>query len=198
MKKARIKSTEQEKLIREAKEAGDYIAFNMKENDINTILEKEQGRKFNAEVEKYNEMLEKKNDAYKEAREEVDYDINQAEIKPMFSRLLVKPFKQNPFQKLEIKNGLIIDTGGYTPNIDKNPVTGKYEEEKEFIVTGIVVEVGPETKYVREGDVVYYRIDTAVPVPFFKQGFVSVAESQIISVVNTGLEKRFCSILNGD
>ena len=111
------------------------------------------------------------------AANEIDYDIAKAEIRPMFSRILVKPFKTNPFQKLEIKNGIITDIGGYTPHAEINPVSGKYEEQKEFIVTGCVVDVGPETVYLREGDVIYYRVDTAVPVPFFKQGLVSLGES---------------------
>ena len=112
----------------------------------------------------------------------------------MFSRILVQPFKVNPFQKMKIENGLIIDTGGYTPHTQLNEQTGRYEEQKQFIVTGCVVEVGPEVKYLKEGDVILYRVDTAVPVPFFKQGFVSLAESQIIAVVNEGLQDRFNNI----
>ena len=112
----------------------------------------------------------------------------------MFSRILVQPFKVNPFQKMKVENGLIIDTGGYTPHTQLNEQTGRYEEQKQFIVTGCVVEVGPEVKYLKEGDVIFYRIDTAVPVPFFKQGFVSLAESQIIAVVNEGLQDRFNNI----
>ena len=68
------------------------------------------------------------------------------------------------------------------------------EEQKEFIVTGCVIEVGPETKYLKEGDVVYYRRDTVVPVPFFKQGLVSLAENQVIAVVNEGLTERFNNV----
>lgn len=94
-----------------------------------------------------------------------------------------------------MEKGIIVDAGGYTPHIEKNPVSGKYEEQKEFIVTGCVIETGPEVKYLEEGDVVYYRVDTAVPVPFFKQGLVSLAESQVIAVVNEGLQKRFNEII---
>ena len=73
-------------------------------------------------------------------------------------------------------------------------MTGKYEEQKQFIITGCVVEVGPEVKYLQEGDVVYYRVDTAVPVPFLKQGLVSINENQVIAVVNEGLTERFNSV----
>lgn len=109
----------------------------------------------------------------------------------MLARILVKPFKQNPFQKLEVQGGIIVDTGGYNPHIQFNEQTGKNEEQEQFIKVGCVIEVGPEVKYLTEGDVVYYRKDTVVPVPFFKQNLVSLNENQVIAVVNEGLEKRW-------
>ena len=171
-----------------------FTSVNMRENSIDALVEKEKSRKFNSEVEKYNEQLEKNNQDFNESQEKVKYDINKAEIKPMFNRLLIQPFKVNPFQQMKVEKGLIIDTGGYTPHTQLNEQTGRYEEQKQFIVTGYVVEVGPEVKYLKEGDVIYYRVDTAVPVPFFKQGFISLAESQIIAVVNEGLQDRFDNI----
>lgn len=56
---------------------------------------------------------------------------------------------------MKVENGLIIDTGGYTPHTQLNEQTGRYEEQKQFIVTGCVVEVGPEVKYLKEGDVIF-------------------------------------------
>lgn len=194
MKDARIKLTENEKYAANIATDPNSVMINMSENTIDNIIEKENSIKFNNQVEVYNEQLEKNNREFNESVEEVQYDINRAEIKPMFSRLIVKPFKQNPFQQMTVKNGLIVDTGGYTPHAQLNPMTGKYEEQKQFIVTGCVVEVGPDTKYLQEGDVVYYRIDTAVPVPFFRQGFISIDEKQIIAVVNEGLTERFNNI----
>lgn len=194
MKDARIKLTENEKYAANTVTDPNAVMINMSENTIDNIIEKENSIKFNNQVEAYNEQLEKNNREFNESVEGVQYDINRAEIKPMFSRLIVKPFKQNPFQQMTVKNGLIVDTGGYTPHAQLNPMTGKYEEQKQFIVTGCVVEVGPDTKYLQEGDVVYYRIDTAVPVPFFKQGFISIDEKQIIAVVNEGLTERFNNI----
>lgn len=194
MKDARIKLTENEKYATNLTSDPNAVMINMSENTIDKIIEKENSIKFNNQVETYNEQLEKNNKEFKESIENVQYDINKAEIKPMFSRLIIKPFKQNPFQQMQVKNGLIIDAGGYTPHTQINPMTGKYEEQNQFIVTGCVVEVGPDVKYLQEGDVVYYRIDTSVPVPFFKQGFVSIDEKQIIAVVNEGLTERFNNI----
>ena len=195
MKDVRLYSTENEKIARELLGTdSNFTSVNMKENSLDSLIKKEKARKFNSEVEKYNEKLEQNNKDFEESQNKVEYDISKAEIKPMFSRILVQPFKVNPFQKIKVENGLIIDTGGYTPHTQLNEQTGRYEEQKQFIVTGCVVEVGPEVKYLKEGDVIFYRIDTAVPVPFFKQGFVSLAESQIIAVVNEGLQDRFNNI----
>ena len=195
MKDVRLYSTENEKIAKELLGTdSNFTSVKMKENSLDSLIKKEKARKFNSEVEKYNEKLEQNNKDFKESQDKVEYDISKAEIKPMFSRILVQPFKVNPFQKMKIENGLIIDTGGYTPHTQFNEQTGRYEEQKQFIVTGCVVEVGPEVKYLKEGDVIFYRIDTAVPVPFFKQGFVSLAESQIIAVVNEGLQDRFNNI----
>ena len=195
MKDVRLYSTENEKIAKELLGIdSNFTSVNMKENSLDSLIKKEKARKFNSEVEKYNEKLEQNNKDFEESQDKIEYDISKAEIKPMFSRILVQPFKVNPFQKMKVENGLIIDTGGYTPHTQLNEQTGRYEEQKQFIVTGCVIEVGPEVKYLKEGDVIFYRIDTAVPVPFFKQGFVSLAESQIIAVVNEGLQDRFNNI----
>jgi hypothetical protein len=195
MKDVRLYSTENEKIAKELLGTdSNFTSVNMKENSLDSLIKKEKARKFNSEVEKYNEKLEQNNKDFEESQDKVEYDISKAEIKPMFSRILVQPFKVNPFQKMKVENGLIIDTGGYTPHTQLNEQTGRYEEQKQFIVTGCVVEVGPEVKYLKEGDVIFYRVDTAVPVPFFKQGFISLAESQIIAVVNEGLQDRFNNI----
>lgn len=195
MKDVRLYSTENEKIARELLGTdSNFTSVNMSENSIDSLVKKEKARKFNSEVEQYNEKLEQNHKDFKESQDKIEYDINKAEIKPMFARVLVQPFKVNPFQKMKVENGLIVDTGGYTPHTQLNEQTGRYEEQKQFIVTGCVIEVGPEVKYLKEGDVIFYRVDTAVPVPFFKQGFVSLAESQIIAVVNEGLQDRFDNV----
>lgn len=194
MKDVRIFSTNNEKLAQEARGINDSLVFNMSENTVDNLIQKEKASKFNSEVEQYNEQLEKNNKDFEESKDKVNYDIEKAEIKPMFNRVLVQQFKVNPFQRMEVKGGIIVDTGGYNPHTQFNQQSGKYEEQDQFIVTGCVIEVGPETKYLKEGDVIYFRKDTAVPVPFFKQGFVSLGESQIIAVVNEGLQDRFNKI----
>lgn len=192
MKDVRLNLTENEKLAQNVVSLdSNALSFSMNEKSIDKMLERERAEKFNSQVDQFMEKLEDNNKEFEKSVNEVGYDIEKAEIKPMFSRVIIKPFKQNPFQKIEMKGSIIVNTGGYTPHTQMNPVTGKYEEQKEFIVTGCVVEVGPETKYIKEGDIVYYRKDTVVPVPFFSQGFVSLAENQVIAVVNEELTNRF-------
>lgn len=190
----RLYLTENEKLAQAAIGLGDHLKFNMQENNIDTLIKKEKANKFNSQVDAYKEALEENNKKTEQAQNEVQYDIEKAELKPMFSRIIVKPLAHNPFQKVQMQGSLIVDAGGYTPHAELNPISGQYEEQKEFIVTGCVVEVGPETKYLKEGDVVYYRRDTVVPVPFFKQGLVSLAENQVIAVVAESLSERFNNV----
>ena len=194
MDNVRLNLTENEKVAQVALGLGDHMKFNMQENNLNTLINREKANKFNDQVDAYNEVLNENNKKTEQAQSELPYDIEKAELKPMFSRIIVKPLAHNPFQKIEMRGSLIVDAGGYTPHAELNPVSGKYEEQKEFIVTGCVVEVGPDVKYLQEGDVIYYRRDTVVPVPFFKQGLVSLAENQVIAAVNEGLTERFKNV----
>lgn len=194
MDNVRLNLTENEKVAQVALGLGDHMKFNMQENNLNTLINREKANKFNDQVDAYNEALNENNKKTEQAQSELPYDIEKAELKPMFSRIIVKPLAHNPFQKIEMRGSLIVDAGGYTPHAELNPVSGKYEEQKEFIVTGCVVEVGPDVKYLQEGDVIYYRRDTVVPVPFFKQGLVSLAENQVIAAVNEGLTERFKNV----
>lgn len=188
----RIKFTNDEKLAMKTTEG---TMFNMgTSQSIEDLINQEKAYKFNEELDKIAEKFEDSRKKLEENAEAFGESIANIEIKPMFSRILVKPLAQNPFQRIKIENGIIVDAGVLTPKAELNPMTGKYEEPKEFIVTGAVQEVGPEVKYLQPGDVIYYRVDTAVPVPFFKQGLWSLSESQIIACVNEGLEARFNSV----
>lgn len=193
MNDVRLKLTDNEKLAQQTV-GMNGTSIHMSEGSIDKIIEKERAYKFNEELNKVAEKFEASKDLLEQNAEAFGDSIANIEIKPMFSRLLIKPLAQNPFQRVKIQGGIIVDAGIITPHAELNPNTGKYEEQKEFIKTGAVQEVGPEVKYIKPGDVVFYRIDTVVPVPFFKQGMVSLAENQVIAVVNEGLAERFNSI----
>lgn len=192
-KNVRLELTENEKIAQSIVGLeSEGIRMNMADNQsIEEMIDREKAVKFNDQVDKYIEKFDKHANILKEYAESFNENMNSIEIKPMFARILVKPFEQNPFQKIKRSDsGIIIDMGGMAPTY-KSSDTGEWEEEKQFIVTGTVVDCGPDVKYLNQGDVVFYRVDTSVPVPFFRQGLVSLAENQIIAVVNEGLTDRF-------
>ena len=191
MAKQRMFMTESEKMAQNIlKDTG--VNFNMSEGKIEDILQREKSKKFNEQVDKYAEELEQHVSNLQDVAENLGVNMESIEIKPMFNRILIKPFSQNPFQRIVIdeKSKLIVDTGGLAPE-HFNQDNGKQEKDEQYIIVGAVQEVGPEVKYLIPGDVVMYRKETAMPVPFYKQGFMCLAENQIIAVVNEGLEKRF-------
>lgn len=192
-KNVRLNLTEKEKLAQSIVGLeSEGLRVNMSEEPtIEEMIDREKAAKFNDQVDEYIEKFDKHANLLKEYAESFNENMNSIEIKPMFARILIKPFAQNPFQKIKRSDsGIIIDTGGMVPTYKSND-TGEWEEEKQFIITGTVVDCGPDVKYLSQGDVVFYRVDTAVPVPFFKQGLVSLSENQIVAVVNEGLTDRF-------
>ncbi len=172
---------------------GNNVITSISENDLSKHIEENNKIKYNESLDKFEEIMTAKESEIKEIQNELGYEVEKADLKPMFNRIIIKPFKQNPFQKMEVKNGIIIPNG-FNIQAEVNPQSGKYEELEQFIITGCVQEIGPDVKYIREGDVIYYRKDTAVPVPFLSWGLFSIAENQVIAVVNEGLTKRFNKI----
>lgn len=193
MDNVRLKMTENEKLANIATEL-EGKTFSMNERDINKMIETERKNKFNDELEKYMDEMKEYDKAMKQLQDNVGKDPTKLEIKPLHEQLIIKPFEHNPFQKIEIQNGIITDTGGFKINADINPITGKVEEQEQVILTGCVIEIGPEVKYVQPGDIVYYHRRNRIPIPFFKQGFYNLEERYVLAVVNEGLSERFNNI----
>lgn len=159
-------------------------------------LAKDKAREqFNDQVDEYVEKLNKHSELLDKYKEEVVGDLNKLEIAPLYEGILIKPFTENPFQRIKKEGNLIVDLGGQKPQYKSNH-TGEWEEEESFIHTGLVIEVGPAVKYVRNGDVVMWRKPSETPVPFYKQGFVLVNEHSIMTTVNEGLTERFKNVKN--
>ena len=119
-------------------------------------------------------------------------DIENVEIMPIGNYILVKQFDENPFQRIvkDPNSGLILDTGGFAAEY-KNTDNGKIEEEESFIKVGVIQEVGPECKWCKEGDAVFYTKPSAVPVPFYKQNLQLISENRALAVVNENLKETF-------
>ena len=153
------------------------------------ILATEKKEKFNTQVDEYIDKFEKHNKALEDYAKEISKDINGLEILPMGSYALIKPFDENPFQKVTVESGIITDLGGFTPQY-KSEEDGQIHECEQFIKVGTVIETGYKCEFLKEGDVVFYTKASEVIVPFFKQGFVVVNESRIMAIVNEKLTER--------
>lgn len=173
---------------------GTPIVVNGKSADI--ILAEEKKGRFNTQVDEYVDKFEKHNKALESYAEELSKDINGLEILPMGSYALIKPFESNPFQRVKVESGIITDLGGYTPTY-KSHEDGQIHEEEQFIHVGTVIDTGWKCEFLKAGDVVFYTTASEAMVPFFKQGFVVVAESRIMAVVNEKLTERKNRLIYG-
>lgn len=157
---------------------------------IEEAVREEAVKAHNEAIDGYTAYLAEKTKSELAKAEEVTEKMNSMEIKPMYSYILVKPYAENPYQKIEITGaGLIIPKAGDYTVVD--PTDGVEKKEENFTVVANVIEVGPTCKYVQAGDDIYYRRAQGVPVPFFRQGFEVVDEHQIQVVINEGLAERF-------
>lgn len=171
--------------------------FVMNGQSADEILLREKQLKFNTQIDEMSNKFEKHNQLITEYAEKLSEDLNGVEIMPMFNYALIKPFDQNPFQQIKVsKSGLITDLGGYTPEYKSNE-TGEYEEEQQYIKVGTVIEVGHKCEFLKPGDVVMYTIASECMVPFYKMGFVVVAEQRILAVINEKLTERRENLKNG-
>lgn len=158
------------------------------------VIKQRNVEKFNDQVDQYVEKFEKHSTNLAEFADKINHNVENIEIRPIGTYLLVKPFAENPFQRIvKDNNGLIIDLGGQAP-IFKNTDNGKIEEEEAFIKVGVVQEVGPECRYCIPGDTIMYTKPQEVPVPFYKQGLILTNEARILVVINEGLTERFNNI----
>lgn len=173
---------------------GTPIVVNGKSADI--ILAEEKKGKFNTQVDEYVDKFEKHNKALENYAEELSKDINGLEILPMSSYALIKPFESNPFQRVKVESGIITDLGGFTPTY-KSHEDGQIHEEEQFIHVGTVIDTGWKCEFLKAGDVVFYTTASEAMIPFFKQGFVVVAESRIMAVVNEKLTERKNKLIHG-
>lgn len=154
------------------------------------ILKREAITKFNTQVNEYEEKLNKYEAMVNSCKEEVSKDLKDLQIKPLSNYVIVKPYNENPFQRIKKSDsGIITDLGGMAPTYKSNE-TGDWEEEELMIKTGVIMEVGPECKYARVGDSTFWTIASEVMLPFFKQGFLVVNENRLLALINSNLEER--------
>ena len=83
-----------------------------------------------------------------------------------------------------------MDTGGLIPEYKRDD-SGEYVEAEQAVKVGVVIEVGPECKWIRNGDTVMWYVSNEVVVPFYNFGFRLVNETRVICVINDDLNERF-------
>ena len=148
---------------------------------------------FNEEFDKKKNVVQEQIERELEEAQRMTEKMDSMEIVPLGTYVLVRPYANNPFEKLVEEGGILIAK----PNGEfDNPDTGEKDTEYNLSVQADVIEVGPACKYVKEGDIVYYRRACGVPIPFFRQGFEVVAEQQIHVVINEGIKERFNKLNN--
>lgn len=173
----------------------DAKTFAMDKQSIQDMTKTQAINKFNEQVDEYTKRFDKYNEKIEEESKRLADDFEKLEIKPFGQYVLIKPFDQNPFQRIKKEGNIITDLGGLTP-IYKSNETGQFEEEESFIHVGTVIEIGPDVRYLRQGDAVMWTAPTELPIPFYKQGLVTVFEPNIKAIINIGLEERFNKIKN--
>lgn len=164
--------------------------FAMDKQGISNLAKTEAINKFNDKVEEYREKLDEHNKFLQEQATRLSDSFDKLEIKPLGNYVMVIPFDHNPFQAIKQEGSIIVDTGGLVPTYTSNE-DGEIHEEESYIHVGTVVEIGPDVKYLRVGDAVMWTAPTELPIPFYKQGLLTVSELSIKAVINEGLQARF-------
>ena len=125
-------------------------------------------------------------DAEKTKQEEINKKIEKLEMLPLYNKIVILPYPVNPYRKI-VEGNLIVDyTGSF-----KNPDSGENDTLDTFIGCAKIMEVGPEVKYLKVGDDVYYDTRTVYPIPFMTLGYRLTTEPQILCVLNENLRERF-------
>lgn len=124
----------------------------------------------------------------KEKQEEINNKIERLQVVPLFTNVMILPYGENPYVNAISKGGVLLaNTGG---SFD-NPDTGQKDTLKQAFTCGKVIEVGPDCKYVKRGDDIFYATNGARPVPFMNQGFWMIGEQNIMVAINEDMKERF-------
>jgi hypothetical protein len=187
--------TEKEKIANMIS-SDEALILDMSGTTIQDVEKEKAIKEYNKEVDMYAERFNEHVKKLENYTEEIAKKADKIDIMPLNNYVLVKPFEQNPFQRIvKDKSGLITDLGGMAP-IYKNTDSGEIEEEEAYVIVGVVQEVGPKCEYLQPSDTIMYAKPTAIPIPFYKQGLYRVCENNVIAVINEGLVERFERIKN--
>lgn len=105
-------------------------------------------------------------------------NINTKNITPCGFGVLIKFYDKNPYREIETsKSGIILGFDGNATYKSNN--TGEIEDSELLVRCAEVIAVGPETKFVKQGEDVYLYSRVANPIPFGRKGYHVVSEQNI-------------------
>lgn len=143
--------------------------------------------KVDEQIEKWDKQMEELNEQTKSLLA----TFENIDIRPWGMYLLVKPYEKNPFTRMrKLDNGFVVPE--FDPHF-KSQDTGEIEEMQRMSIFAVVVEVSPDIKGIRKGDIIMYNRHEGVPIPFYSQGFEVVAWTHVKCVVGNhdDLEARW-------
>ena len=162
---------------------GQYFMSNRSNLEVPTIKDAAERLKEEKAAEEIKKALF---EAEKNKQAEINKKLETLEMLPMMNKIILQPYPVNPYRKV-VEGSLIVDyTGAF-----KNPDSGEDDKLQELVGCAKVIEVGPECKYLKPGDDVYYDTRTVYPVPFMSMGYRLTSEPQILCVLNEKLKERF-------
>jgi hypothetical protein len=170
----------------------DSTFMGVDDRSLDKMIDNAERQKWNDSVKEIEDKFKDHENALQEAADEYAKKLDGVQIYPIANYVIVRPFKENPFQKVKIdeKTGLILSTGGLIPEYKRND-SGEYEEAEQVIKTGVVIQAGPECKWLKDGDTIMWSVMSEVVIPFYNFGFRLVNENRAICVINDDLEERF-------
>lgn len=159
---------------------------------VNNITAQEKAQAIKAHNDATNKITKTFNDNIEKelARSrQIKEEAKNLEILPTNGYVLVRIYDKNPWEQVKMtESGLIIP--GYDGTY-KSHETGEDETEQLAIRFAEVLAVGPEVKYIKEGDDIIFRNHTQLPAPFLGQSLWVVGQNNIIVTINEGLSERF-------
>ena len=162
---------------------GKYFMSNRSNLEVPTIKDAAERLKEEKAAEEIKKALF---EAEQNKQAEINKKLETLEMLPMMNKIILQPYPVNPYRQV-VEGSLIVDyTGAF-----KNPDSGEDDKLQELFGCAKIIEVGPECKYLKPGDDVYYDTRTVYPVPFMSMGYRLTSEPQILCVLNEKLKERF-------
>lgn len=106
-------------------------------------------------------------------------DASKMKVAATGYTVILKPFEKNPYREIKTTASGLILPGDIFAGTYRSDDTGEMEAAEQFIACGTVISAGPECKYVKPGEDVYYR-NSVVPIPFNNMGYYAISEQNII------------------